>query len=526
MDSAALIRRRHRTTQLLQPVLRAYALGYLSSATPKIISCLRRLWINNDLSYRQRSYELLRVLAGPLRLESFPTFCAALVGGSTLLPILALRVLQTACRRLGSDFKSLNSKNVSQLIQFAAAFVSAWFSFQILNRRPVTLQTVSGKPQDGIGQETTTLQPTPRLYPHHQTQFAGRTMDLTLFTFTRALDSMACIVWSWVQHKRRGGHGWSKAISVIPGLADSAVFASSAAVVMWAWFYSPERLPRSYGKWIGEVAKVDERLIEALRRARRGIFVYGKDTGQAPLLESMCKDFGWPTPWGDPARTIPIPCEMVHMGCGPSCEKHAVSRFLRTFKFACATYIPLQTAFRIRSMKSVESARQALSDALRSSAFLASFVSLFYYSVCLSRTRLGPRLFSRETVTPQMWDSGLCVGAGCVMCGWSILVEHAKKRQEIALFVAPRAAATVLPRFYDQKVWLNRSAYQSALLGWGWLHCSHCATAHVTTILCYNYLYRERTMFAIGAAVLLTCLKESPDMVRGVFGKIGRSVVN
>ncbi|CBF69759.1 hypothetical protein AN6296.2 [Aspergillus nidulans FGSC A4] len=461
MDSAALIRRRHRTTQLLQPVLRAYALGYLSSATPKIISCLRRLWINNDLSYRQRFYELLRVLAGPLRLESFPTFCAALVGGSTLLPILALRVLQTACRRLGSDFKSLNFKSVSQLIQFAAAFVSAWFSFQILNRRPVTLQTVSGKPQDGIGQETTALQPTPQLYPHRQTQFGGRTMDLTLFTFTRALDSMACIVWSWVQHKRRGGHGWSKAIPVIPGLADSAVFASSAAVVMWAWFYSPERLPRSYGKWIGEVAKVDERLIEALRRARRGIFVYGKDTGQAPLLESMCKDFGWPTAWGDPARTIPIPCEMVHMGCGPSCEKHAVSRFLRTFKFACATYIPLQTAFRIRSMKSAD------------------------------RTRLGPRLFSRETVTPQMWDSGLCVGAGCVMCGWSILVEHAKKRQEIALFVAPRAAATVLPRFYDQK-----------------------------------YLYRERTMFAISAAVLLTCLKESPDMVRGVFGKIGRSVVN
>ncbi|KAL4754704.1 hypothetical protein BDW72DRAFT_117352 [Aspergillus terricola var. indicus] len=491
MDPAALTRRRHRTTQLLQPVLRAYALGYLSSATPKIISCLRRLWIDNDLSYRQRFYELLRVLAGPLRLESFPTFCAALVGGSTLLPMLALRVLQTACRRLGSDSKSLNFKSVSQLIQFAAVFVSAWFSFQILNRRPVTLQTVSGKPQDDIGQGTAALQPTPRLYPHHQTQFAGRTMDLTLFTLTRALDSMACIVWSWVKHKRRGGHGWSKAISLIPGLADSAFFASSAAVVMWAWFYSPERLPRSYGKWIGEVAKVDERLIEALRRARRGIFVYGKDTGQASLLESMCNDFGWPAPWGDPARTIPIPCEMVHMGCGPSCEKHAVSRFLRTFKFACATYIPLQIAFRIRSMKSAGSARRALSDALRSSAFLASFVSLFYYSVCLSRTRLGPRLFSRATVTPQMWDSGLCVGAGCAMCGWSILVEHAKKRQEIALFVAPRAAATVLPRFYDQK-----------------------------------YLYRERAIFAISAAVLLTCFRESPDMVRGVFGKIGRSVVN
>ncbi|RDW90405.1 uncharacterized protein DSM5745_02180 [Aspergillus mulundensis] len=275
-------------------------------------------------------------------------------------------------------------------------------------------------------------------------------MDLTLFTVARALDSLACISWSWAQQKWRGGRHRTLR-DIIPGLADSAVFAASAAVVMWAWFYAPERLPRSYAKWIGEAAKVDERLIEALRRARRGIFVYGKDTGQAPLLESMCKDFGWPTKWGDPAKTIPIPCEMVHMGCGPSCEKHAVSRFVRTFKFACATYIPLQIAFRLRSMKSAAPIRRAISDALRSSSFLASFVSLFYYSVCLSRTRLGPRLFDKTKVTPQMWDSGLCVGAGCAMCGWSILVEHAKKRQEIALFVAPRAAATVLPRVYDQK---------------------------------------------------------------------------
>lgn len=41
-----------------------------------------------------------------------------------------------------------------------------------------------------------------------------------------------------------------------------------------------------------------------------------------------------------------------------------------------------------------------------------------------------------------------------------------------------------------------------------------------------QYQYRERAAFAISAAVLLTCLRESPDMVRGVFGRIGRSIVN
>ncbi|KAL5340747.1 hypothetical protein BJX70DRAFT_93416 [Aspergillus crustosus] len=491
MDTTTLTRRRHRTAQLLQPILRAYALGYLSTTTPKVISCLRGLWNNNDLNYQQKVRELFRVLASGARLGSFPTFCAALVGGSTLLPLLALRVLQYVCRRLSLDTKRLGSKQASRLIQFAAAFTSAWFSFQIMNQKPVSLRTVYRDAQERTDQGTIASQPRSYLDPHRRPQFAGRTMDLTLFTFTRALDSIACVSWTWGQKKRKGNPRWAVVEFLAPNLADSAVFAVSAAVVMWAWFYVPERLPKSYGRWIGEVAQVDERLIEALRRARRNIFVYGKDTGQAPLLESMCKDFGWPTAWGDPAKTTPIPCEMVHMGCGPSCEKHAVSRFIRTFKFACATYIPLQIAFRFRSIKSKGALHRAVSDALRSSSFLASFVSLFYYSVCLSRTRLGPRLFNKETVTPQMWDSGLCVGAGCVMCGWSILVEHAKKRQEIALFVAPRAAATVLPRFYDQK-----------------------------------YQYRERVAFALSAAVLLTCFRESPDMVRGVFGRIGRSIMN
>ncbi|OOO14867.1 Cytochrome c oxidase assembly protein ctaG [Aspergillus oryzae] len=141
------------------------------------------------------------------------------------------------------------------------------------------------------------------------------------------MDLVACIIWARWRRWRSARGRWSRAESLAPKLADSGVFAASAAVVMWAWFYLPERLPKSYGKWIGEVAKVDSRLIEALRRARRGVFVYGKDTGQAPLLESMCKDYGWPIEWGDPSKTIPIPCEMVHMSCGPNCEKHAVSRY-------------------------------------------------------------------------------------------------------------------------------------------------------------------------------------------------------
>jgi hypothetical protein len=272
-----------------------------------------------------------------------------------------------------------------------------------------------------------------------------------LFAATRAADVLACALWKrWKQ--RRMSHGnWTFLESVAPQLADAGVFATSAAVVMWAWIYLPERLPFSYGRWIGEAAQVDPRLIEALRMARRGQWTYGQPKGDLEVLESMCREYGMPEVWGDTSKTWPIPCEIVHMGCGPNCEKHALWRFTKAFAFACSTYLPIQVMLKLRS-RNPQAFANAAKGAVRSSTFLGLFVALFYYSVCLARTRLGPKIFSSKTITPMMWDSGLCIGAGCMACGWSILVENAKKRGEIALFVAPRAAATLLPRWYDRKV--------------------------------------------------------------------------
>ncbi|KAE8147137.1 integral membrane protein [Aspergillus avenaceus] len=488
MNPSSFTQRDQNKSHYLKPILRAYALGYLSSTTPKIISSLQRIR-KSDLDYQQKCKVLLHALTSTIRLDGFPTSCATLVGGSTIFPVVILRCYELVRHRLGSRTGLHESAIGLRLVRFVCAFFSARLSFELLNRRPIRLQAAKESHQD-IGNGDARGLHESKLGPRPRPQFAGRTLDLTLFGVTRAVDLVACILWARWKRQGRFRNRWSLVERTAPKLADAGVFASSAAIVMWAWFYLPERLPRSYERWIGEAAKVDTRLIEALRRARRNIFVYGKDTGQAPLLESMCKDYGWPIEWGDPSKTIPIPCEMVHMGCGPNCERHAVSRFFRTFMYACATYIPLQIAFRLRSMRSASSLRRSLSSALRSSAFLASFVSTFYYSVCLARTRIGPKIFSKEAVTPMMWDSGLCVGAGCLMCGWSILVESPSKRRELALFVAPRAVATVLPRFYARK-----------------------------------YQYRESIAFALSAALLLTCLQEQPQMVRGVFGRIATSVL-
>jgi hypothetical protein len=222
----------------------------------------------------------------------------------------------------------------------------------------------------------------------------------------------------------------------------------------------------------------------------------------APLLGSLCHDYGLPEKLGDPAVTIPLPCEVVHMGCSKSCEQHALVRFWRGWLFAAKMYGPLQLIVVLRHAWKKATPRgrlagltqpvllQAVEDVARSSAFLGAFVALVYYGVCLSRTRLGPKLFSYSTVTPQMWDSGLCVMGGCLLCGTSILIEQSRKRLEILFFLLPRAAATWFPRRYLPE---NR--------------------------------WKEHVAFTLSAAVLITTAQQNPKRVRGVFGKVLNGVL-
>lgn len=315
--------------------------------------------------------------------------------------------------------------------------------------------------------------------------YGGRTLDLTLFAAARAVDVIVRAAWT-----RSAGNSKSKAASIIGKLADPVVFSLSSAAIMWAWFFTPANLPRSYRQWISSAAAVDNRLIEALRRCRNRELRYGEETGQAPLLSSMCQDYDLPLEWGDPVVTTPFPCELVHMGCGPSCELHAVSRFYRSFRWSLATYLPLSFALQLRNKPSAAAFRKTLLSAARSSLFLGTFITLFYYGVCLARTRIGPRVIGTDREARNKIDGGICVGTGCALCGWSILLEAERRRPELALFVTPRALATFLPRRYPvEKEW------------------------------------REVVTFAASAAVLVCAAAEDKEAVRGVFGRLVRKVL-
>ena len=267
-------------------------------------------------------------------------------------------------------------------------------------------------------------------------------------------------------------------------MTDPVSFVASCSLIMWAWFYAPDSLPRAYNKWITSAAHVDIRLIEALRRFHHGELRYGEDTGLAPLLCGMAKDYNLPEEWGDPAKREPFPCEIVHMGRGPSCEYHAWRRWLLSWKWSMYTYLPLALALQLRNPNRW-SLFTAVKSGSRSSAFLATYITLFYYGVCLGRSRVGPKILGQHRAACQRIDSGVCVGVGCFLCGWSVLIETASRRKDMALFVAPRAMATLLPRRYPM-----------------------------------DQQWRETLAFAASTAVVFTCAMENPRRVRGMLGGI------
>ncbi|KAK6699593.1 hypothetical protein SNK05_012398 [Fusarium graminearum] len=470
--------------EILRPLIRAYLLGYASAVAPRLLTLVlqhvakrRRKAANQlslDLDDSSFFKSAIRIVKTGFNPQRFPTFCAILAGGTTLLQEPLKSILEKTA-------KGLSEAGRLRLARWLATFLAAWFGLRLLHSYEGRAYTETVPPKEGSPPDT----------EPQTVRFAGRTMDLTLFAVTRALDVVVGDVWARHKARRLASNKWTKTERFVSRFVDPLVFAASSGLVMWAWFYHPKRLPRSYNKWITSAASVDLRLIEALRRCHTGEFQYGKETGQAHLLQGMCVDYEWPLAWGDPAVVVPIPCQMVHMSSGPSCEHHAISRFFRAWKWSMATYLPLTLALALRN-PSHKALRRAIVSSCRSSSFLATFITLFYYGVCLSRTRIGPRLPGGTTIERrQHMDSGICVGTGCFLCGWSILIETEGRRKDIALFVAPRAMATILPRRYSlDKEW------------------------------------RERLVFAISTAIVFTCVSENPDRVRGVFGKMLKMVLS
>jgi len=253
---------------------------------------------------------------------------------------------------------------------------------------------------------------------------------------------------------------------------------------MWCFFYEPERLPKSYVTWIQKLANLDYRLIQILQLIRANQWSYSqpplRSSSTSLVLQESATAQGYSASWGDPSLlpayggTVAdqawknlgvtsrpgvggVPCELLHghfgrsFGLEGSCTANATLRVVYAFAQAFAIYLPvhfLRTLFTpplLRSrLNSNFHLQQVLLRTFRSASFLSSFIGLYWYSVCLTRTLLLPKLFPR--ISHNFWDGPYgCVMVACLTCGSSIWVEEGRRRGEMALYVLPRAIRACLP---------------------------------------------------------------------------------
>lgn len=264
--------------------------------------------------------------------------------------------------------------------------------------------------------------------------------ELTAMVTARALDSL-------VRSHKPGRRG------------DAPLFAASASIIMYAWFYFPQRLQPRYRKWITDMAQMDVELLDALRLIRSNDMLYGVPNPHDTMLAPICARIGLPADQGNTTKTVPIPCTLIHSNATSNCELHALWRFYRGFSTAFLIYVPLNLLLTVKrgDPLTLAALRGILKSSSRSSAFLATFILLCWYGVCLVRTRLGPRLFPKAT--PQQLESGWGPMLGSVLCGVSIFIEDSKRHAELALFVASKALDILLParfgeRFMHLDTWL------------------------------------------------------------------------
>ncbi|KAJ3550742.1 hypothetical protein NM688_g5007 [Phlebia brevispora] len=359
--------------------------------------------------------------------------------------------------------------------------------------------------------------------PPRKTSYAGprhsMTLDLTLLFLVRAMDSVVRAVVFPLQDTFYLGEATNRGTEQrqlrrqrLTSRIDSFVFWASSARIMWCFFYKPDRLPRSYNKWIMALANLDPRLLDALRAIRNKDLCYVNGTCTPPdLLTSFARDLGYPEAWGDvsrmPAYGGPqanqvwasigvasrpnlggIPCELVHGGIsGASCTANTLIRGAHAFAEALLIYLPVHflpiLLTRPRRLLRPSHLIQTLLSVIRSASFLSAFVSGVWASVCLTRTVLLARLF--PFISHDFWDGPFgCTFVGSLLCGSSIWLEQGRRRGEIALYVLPRAIRSLFP-----KQWLQ--------------------SRPITTII-------ERITFALSLATLLTAYTYRPDSLRGL----------
>ncbi|KAL7585537.1 uncharacterized protein LOC111895032 [Lactuca sativa] len=210
---------------------------------------------------------------------------------------------------------------------------------------------------------------------------------------------------------------------------DSLLFALSCAQVMYAFVMRPESLPKSYQDFIQKTGPVAKPVYKAVRECCRGSPV---DIASLSSYLSTIKGSEFIDLQEYPSI---IPCSIIHPST-KSCLAHNAyatsATFRKTFPlYFSLTFVPFVV---LRLQKFMEApfktSWHAVIGAVRSTAFLSSFVGIFQGAICMHR-----QVASKDHKLVYWFAGGLAA--------LSVVLEKKGRRGELGLYVLPRAGESL-----------------------------------------------------------------------------------
>lgn len=408
-----------------------FIFAYIYEVVPKLLS--RFFTHLFKLDFKGFSHDILLVLSDPLSPGRLPVFMTKLVATlNAFIPIYRSILIS-----------SVDPENLSFISSLCAAFTSAALNFPSFQAEKIK--------QD-------------RHY----------TLDWTLILVTRALDTVITSNFAKLANPK------SKTFKRLDQFGDVLMFMASCYVIMDTWFYEPEKLPPDYKRWVDKASAIDSEIVQGINYLKTNKLNYDlKDNGGVhhDHFEQYCIKHGKNPNYGDTGKVNKLPCEIFHQFKTKSCLRHTVYRFWLQFAFAFKAYFAINAFVFVFVKKFRGNPLRLLVNTIRSASFLGTFSGIQWGLFCYVRNN-HPLWFDQ-----RFWDIW-ALKLGSALSGTSILLEYPHRRDELSMFVAPKALGT----FVDPEP-TNKN------------------------------IKLEILAFSISFAVLIAYAKLNPTKLRGILGK-------
>lgn len=246
---------------------------------------------------------------------------------------------------------------------------------------------------------------------------------------------------------------------------DTLLFTLSSAQVLYAYTMRPQTLDPSFYRYMVETARVPGPVLRYNESLVRGRVMTGGPIEETNKVLDIAKHYHASAGnleritrflQSPPSSPSPImPCDMLHLSID-SCIRANIDRWLRVARSLLPVNASLNIVptllFRLSRLRDApgQTILRIIKATLRSSAFLATYVSIYQALMCSIRSgglRDRPIYY---------WLTGAASGL-------SIQMETKGRRSELALYVLPKAVEAWMKTMVDRR-WILPFRHTSVLL--------------------------------------------------------------